>query len=401
MHEVDAGYFHKLYGVKKPRIAYQEKDFPDYLLMVAISAVLIHLAYGAARIMEFPGLVLCAVMLAMFPVRHGIGFGVPVLLKRPQDALYMFLYKVQNMTFMYLVGVATLLLQSCLVHITPNWPHHVEWMHALALGLFYFHFAAICLYRTASLVDHLRKKALVREVLMQTAWKGQMTRQPNTTVEILHAYVTGLLTHIVLLAPWFIIIGHFQFSLLFLPVMVVVNVFTHLQYLKAYNNWFYRDHWLGHNAELDFLYLHGTHHDAIPSGLIGVSGNGFLEGFLRHTLGHPTPFYNPVVAFLLYTMEVQSDIQNHQYIPGVFPKVSRRFHEICQHSTHHFGRLEPYSVALKSDPPPAGAGGASREFQIIPDAILNSIGLDERLTGFRWDNPRYRQFLELFDKYQK
>lgn len=168
--------------------------------------------------------------------------------------------------------------------------------------------------------------------------------------------------------------------------------------MKSYNAWFYRDHWLGHNAELDFLYLHGTHHDAIPSGLIGVSGNGHLEGFLRHTIGNPMPVYNPFISFLLYTLEVQQDIQYHQYIPGVFPRLKREFHEHSQHSTHHFGMLEPYSIGFKN----ARFGkSSSQNSSFPPKEILNSIELDEKLNGFEWNNRRYKQFMEIFDRYQK
>jgi hypothetical protein len=211
-----------------------------------------------------------------------------------------------------------------------------------------------------------------------------------------------MLTHIILLAPWYIVITHCSYSVITLPVVCALNIAIHLQYMRSYSAWFYRDHWLNHNSECEFLYLHGTHHDAIPSGLIGVSGNGLLEGFLRHTLGNPTAFYAPIVAFALYTLDVVMDINNHQYIPGIFPRLSRRFHEVTQHSTHHFGRLEPYGIGLKlTRPAGAGAGGKRGGFQFPPEEILNSIVLDEQLTGFEWDNSRHRRFLELFDKYQR
>jgi hypothetical protein len=402
----DPKHFHQLFGRRRARINYQAHDALDYLLMIALTGLVISVCYGSGLLRDL-GLALCLVMALSFLVRHGITLAVPVALRRPQDALYMLIYKIRNMKGMYLFGVLTLVLQSTLIWLTPSWPHHADWMRTGALWLFYAHLAFICVYRTASLIDHLRKRALVLEVLSQTSWKGQLNGRSGITLEILHAYCTGLLTHIVLLAPWYAIITHVRFSLLLTPVLVVVNVLTHLHYLRQYNAWFYRDHWLGHNSEMEFLYLHGSHHDAIPSGLIGVSGNGFLEGFMRHTLGHPTPYYDPIVAFLLYTIEVQSDIKNHQYIPGIFPEVQRWFHEVCQHSTHHFARLEPYSVALRSDTKPkvaAPAPGAPQKkggFEIFPESILNSVQLDEQLTGFVWDSPRYRQYLALFDKYQK
>jgi hypothetical protein len=154
---------------------------------------------------------------------------------------------------------------------------------------------------------------------------------------------------------------------------------------------------LGHNSELEFIYLHGMHHDAIPSALIAVGENGFLEGFLRNTVGSPVPFYNPGASFLIYTYEVANDVYKHQYIPGVFPKLPRQFIEVAQHSTHHFGKLEPYSFALRVDQ--FTVRGGSEKIMRLPDELANSIKLDEELTGFQWDNPTYRKTLSLYDMY--
>jgi hypothetical protein len=397
--EVSSKDFHRLYGIKKPRISYQRKDFLDYVLMVLVSAAVIRLSYGPNSVMTMAGLALCVLMVVVFPIRHGWQLSMPVILRRPQDVLYMIVYKIQNLSPIYFFAIAVLLLENYFIHLTPNLPHHVELMHEIALWLFYLHFLSISLYRTAILIAHLAKRAHVRAVLMETAWESAIAKQP-IVVEIFHAYFTGLLAHLILIAPWYIAITYCQFSIIALPVVAAINVFMHLKFIHAINAWFYRDHWLGHNSELEFLYSHGTHHDAIPCGLIGVAGNGFLEGFLRHALGFPNPFYNPVIAFLFYTIEVKRDIQTHQYIPGVFPKLTRQFQEVSQHSTHHFGRLEPYGFALKLDQP--GVSDEFKEgFKGIPDTLKNSIGLDEQLTGFEWHNSRFKMYLELFDKYQK
>jgi hypothetical protein len=246
----------------------------------------------------------------------------------------------------------------------------------------------------------LAKKELVREVLMQTTWKRVVNEKTNITLEILHAYCTGLLTHVVLITPWYLVISYFSFSALLLPPVCLVNVIVHWKWLKSLNAWFYRDHWLGHNSELEFIYLHGTHHDAIPSGLIAVAENGFLEGFLRFTVGAPASFYNPVIAFVIFTVEIKTDINLHQYIPGVFPRMSRRWMEIAQHSTHHYGMLAPYSIGRKSARPGA-AEGRKKPYGLYPDELINSIRLDEELTGFKWDNRIQRITLSLYERYQK
>jgi hypothetical protein len=392
--------FHKLYGIKKPRIAYHARDFLDYLLMILLSAIVVSFSYGFGHIMSIAGLALCAFTLAMFILRHGIEVRVPVILKRPQDVLYMFMYKLLNLKPMYFIALGLLLLENFLIAATPNLPHHVDLMRTIALWLFYAHFISITAYRTAILADHLAKKELVREVLMQTPWKRVFNAKTNITSEIAHAYCTGLLTHIILIAPWYLVITHVSFSVVFLPVVCLINVIVHLKWIKGYNSWFYRDHWLGHNSELEFIYVHGTHHDAIPSGMIAVSGNGFLEGITRYTIGSPTSFYNPVISFLIHMVEIKTDIKRHQFIPGVFPRLPKSLMEIFQHSTHHYGLLAPYSIGLKLDQP-----GVSEDYKKYyaryPDGITNSIKLDEELTGFRWDNPIQRRILSLYDKYQK
>lgn len=399
MKAVDAKHFHQLYGVRKPRINYHKGDFIDYVLMILVSASAVLLAYGPGHPLSLLGLALCAWMIVAFLIRHGAGVAMPIILRRPQDVLYVVAYKLQNVKLVYVIALGLLLLENYLIALTPNLPHHVELMRQIAIYAFYLHFIVITLYRTASLVDHLRKRGIVREVLLQSSWRSVISRQPNIALEIVHAYLTGVLTHVILIAPWYLVITHFKFSILFLPVVCVLNFITQAKFLEVINAWFYRDHWLGHNSELEFLYLHGTHHDAIPSGLIGVAGNGLLEGFLRNVLAYPTPFFNPVMACIAYSIDVQRDILFHQYIPGIFPSMSREFREVCQHSTHHFGRLEPYGFAIKLDQP--GFSPAFRQaFKALPEALRNSAAVDEQLTGFEWDNPRHRWYLELCRKYQ-
>jgi hypothetical protein len=400
MKKNDPAFFHKLYGIKKPKAVYYKTDFLDYVLMMALSALAVGWSYGVGSVMSIAGLVLCAFTLAMFVVRHGVAIRVPLILKRPQDVLYMLAYKIGNLRPVYFIALGLLLLENVLISATPGLPHRVELMRRIFLYLFYIHFVSITLFRTVILADHLAKKELVREVLMQTPWKRMIKEDTNMVLEILHAYSTGVLTHIILIAPWYIVITHAKFSLIFLPVVCVINGMVYKYWVKVVNEWFYRDHWLGHNSELEFIFLHGGHHDAIPSGMIAVAENGLLEGFLRFTLGAPTAFFNPVISFLIYTIEVQKTIAGHQYIPGVFPRISRDFMEVYQHATHHYGPIVPYSFAFKLDQPNM-TEEKRKAIGRIPPEIENSAKLDEELSGFQWDNPTYRRTLSLYDKYQK
>ena len=394
-------FFHKLYEKSKPRVVYYKKDFIDYTFMVLLSALAINFSYGTGHVMSITGLVLCALMLVTFLLRHGVEFRVPVIARKPQEILYTLIYKLQNLKPVYFVALGLLALENLLIVLTPNLPHHVELMRKIVLCLFYVHFLGVTVFRTAILIDHLAKRELVREVLMQTPWRRVVKENTNITLEIVHAYCTGLLTHVITIAPWYLVVAYSRFSLVFLPVMVLESIALHLNWSKVFNAWFYRDHWLGHNSEFDFLFLHGPHHDAIPSGLIAVSENGLLEGFMRFTIGAPISFYNPFISFLLYMIEIPLDMRGHQYIPGVFPRMPKSTLERFQHSTHHYGPLEPYSIASKFDPASETAESNKGYESWIPEEVRNSIRLDEELTGFKWDNPTYRRTLSLWDKYQK
>lgn len=391
--------FHKLYGSKKQRINYQDKDFVDYVVMILLCALASMGAFGLTHPLSIAVYLLCAFMIATFPLRHGARLKMPLILRRPQDILYLVLHKIGNIKWPYLAALGLLLAENLFIHLTPELPHKADLMRTIALYAFGAHLALITLYRTVIFVAHLRKQELVREILMQSVWRSSLEKQPSITLEIVHAYATGLLTHLVFLAPWYLVISHARFSLVALPVTLVAGVLIQASFARKVADWFYRDHWLGHNAELDFVYLHGPHHDAIPSGMIAVAGNGYLEGYFRGLAGFPTPLLNPLLGALFYTIDVKIDIDSHQFIPGIYPKIPREFYEVTQHSTHHFGRIEPYGFAINLELP--GVSESTRKmFKFLPDELKYSIRQDEQLTGFEWDNNRHRWFLQLFDKYQ-
>ncbi|HYD80800.1 MAG TPA: hypothetical protein VEC06_13400 [Paucimonas sp.] len=398
MKQANSEYFHKLYGAKSSRLVYRGDDFLDYLLMTVLTGGVAAFVYGPMHPMTILALGLCAWMVVAFLVRHGFQWRIPTIVRHPQEVLYMLVYKVQNMRLTYVIAAALLALENYVIAMTPELPHNVELMRKIGFGLFYTHFIVLTLYRTAILIAHLRGRAHVREFLMQTSWRAVLNRQPSITLEILHAYFTGLLTHVLLIAPWYLAITYFNFSLIFLPATFVAGFFIHSRFLRVVNEWFYRDHWLGHHSELEFLYMHGPHHDAIPSGLIGVSGNGYLEGVARHTMGGPGIFYNPVVTFLIHCFDVKVDIDGHQFIPGIYPHVPKSIQMINQHSTHHFGKLEPYGLGLNLDQPGIPEEILQRA-KVFSKEQQNAIQLDMQLTGFKWDNPRYLEYLELYEKY--
>ncbi|MGC2744241.1 MAG: hypothetical protein WA672_13700 [Candidatus Angelobacter sp.] len=391
----DPGYYHKLYGTKqsKPRITYYKKDFIDYVLMIGITALVLGLCYGSTHPLAIIGYALCAFEIAAFVVRHGVEWQVPLIIRDAQELIYVWGYKLRNLRPIYFLALGLLLLENVVIRLTPSLPHHTEWVRTGALWLFYINLIYITVYRTISLIDHLRKKEMVREILMQTPWQRAITKDTNMTLEILHAYVTGVLSHVVLFGAWYLVIRYANFSLLLLLPVCIINAIVHRTWLRVANSWFYRNHWLGHHSELQFVYLHGNHHDAIPSGMIAVSENGYLEGFFRHMIGWPHPFFHPLAAFWYYTREIKFDIEMHQYIPGVFPKMSDGGIDSFQHSTHHYGPLEPYGFAFR-----LGTVEETKAYGWVPDEMRNAIRLDEQM-GFKWDNPTFRRTKMLYDKY--
>ena len=400
MSEVDEKKIHKLYGKKKRRVSYQSGDFLDYIIMSLFCAFTLYLTFGPDAIISIVGLVICAFMVVIFPFRHGMEFKIPMILRRPQEILYTIIHKILSIKLVYLLSVGLLLLENYLIFLTPDLHHNVKLMREIAIWLFYIHFISITLYRTYILVCHLNKKEHVRTVLMESVWKNQLLKTKSITLEIWHAYFTGILTHILLIAPWYLVITYLNFSILFLPLIFILNILIQWIFLKKINEMFYREHWLGHNAEIDFVYFHGPHHDAIPSALIGVAGNGFLEGPSRGVISFPTPFYNPILAMLLYTIEIKGDMDIHQYIPGVFPTLPREFMEVTQHSRHHFGKVEPLGFAIKvekSNP----SEFIQKRFKFFPDEFKNSAILDEQLNEFKWENSDHKWYLNLVDKYGK
>src|SRR6516165_243021 len=102
-------FYHKLYGIRKPKTTYYGRDFVDYALMILLSAVVVRFSYRHNQIMSIVGFVLCGFVLITFIIRHGIELRVPVILKRPQEVLYLFIYKLQNLRPAYFIALGALL----------------------------------------------------------------------------------------------------------------------------------------------------------------------------------------------------------------------------------------------------------------------------------------------------
>ena len=300
--------FHQLIGKSNRRMVYKKSDFFDYSIMLALCVVICGLVYGWGSFLSLSVDVLCAFMLISFVVRNGFAFKIPLIVRKPQDIFLIFYYKLKNIKPIFIVALCVLLLENLMIYLTPTFPHMIDLTREVAIWLFFIHLGGISLYRTVIFVDHIRKREKVQAFLLESQWKHKVKTKFSLNFEIFHAYFTGILTHIVLLVPWYFVITTFYFSVLLLPIVCWINFVVAGRFLAILNSWYYREHWLGHNHEFDFVSLHGPHHDAIPSGMIAVAGNGFLEGASRFTFGIPNALYNPLMAFGSFSLEVLTDI---------------------------------------------------------------------------------------------
>ena len=412
MNQPSKSRFHFLLGKQKARIQYKNRDFLDYLILLAVSFLAFQFIFGSERAIPswvqvasqgilYLGQGLLVFLAISFIIRHGVRINVPYLLKRPQDLVFSLVHKVMNIRYPWILAVLLLTAENLLILGTPDWPHYTQYMKQGAFALFFTHLGVVTIYRSIIGIHHCIHHKHVRQVLQETNYKRFVPTPGLTIHEIVHGYVTGLVTHLMTLAPWFLIISLFDFSLVLMPATVILGFIIESRFMMKMNEWFYRDHWLGHHSEFDFLYLHGNHHDALPSGVMAVSGNGMLEGLLRYGVGFPHAYYNPLVAFFFQTFTVMSDINSHQYIPGLFPKLptsdEMRIHG--HHAVHHFGWLEPYGLGAHLPEDPNQEKTAPKQESKYVEILANSIRLDEQLNGYNRDNPVFKKYLKLVDKY--
>lgn len=156
-----------------------------------------------------------------------------------------------------LLLVALIAIENIAIWMTPNLPHHTQLMREIGLGLFYGHLALLTILPHRDLAAICAQD--MRDFLMETSWKAAPETatqyQPRVAACIFHR--TADPYHAA--APWYFAITHFQYSVLLLPLTIPLGIFIHSRFLKVVNQWFYRDHWLAHHSEFEFIYLHGPH----------------------------------------------------------------------------------------------------------------------------------------------
>jgi hypothetical protein len=368
----------------KQLVGYTSRDFLLYILSLA--------GFGALCIVAFPVvwvqlllLSLLVFMAVVFVIRVGVSADWPSLAVFVRGVLtypFALVREVIRGTLPFLlpwlVGYAIAL---PLEHVLrERWGDSFLYSTVPYYTIFLTTFALVTAFRTVALVHHLQRRAHIAAFLAASPYRT-FTRGVSTTVLIVHAYVTGVLSQIGGVLPSLIFAQLTQPTYLRELVAAAIGwlivVVCRIDTVKAFNRWFAGDHARAHTSRFWFTVFHGTHHDAIPSGLIGgAGGNGFLEGVHRSIACFW--FLQGGVLFLgiFGPIGVVHDMMVHQYIPGVFPFCRNVLVARAHHALHHFFTLEPLSV------------GSQRALE------------EDVRNGYRMDNPKARWFAEVAAKHE-
>jgi hypothetical protein len=236
-------------------------------------------------------------------------------------------------------------------------------------------------FRVAILIAHLLRASVVREVLESSTQKKAIA-QFSIQQHIFHAFVTGMVAHLSLVAPAVLFYRWTSPSILreglliagFLLYRAIARPLEKRNLIEKsgliHHHLFYDNHRLAHRSRFFFTVFHGHHHDAIPSALIGsAGGTGFLENVDR-TLMWLDPLNSIVVQQFNWMYSIAFDMVVHQYIPGVFPPAKVTVIGRAHHVTHHFGSALPLGM--------------------IYDAYIEANDMN---NGYKPDNPVTRWFL--------
>lgn len=216
-------------------------------------------------------------------------------------------------------------------------------------------FLLITLFRVSILTAHLLRASVVREVLEDSAQKKMIAVLPIHQ-HIVHAFITGMLAHLSVVAPCVLFYmltkpSNLREVLLAAGYIVWWGIARPLKRRKIIDspakigfNLVYHNHTIAHRSRFFFAVFHGHHHDAIPSALIGsAGGTGFFENVDRGLTW--LDFLNSVVVIqMLWAYSIVFDMVVHQYIPGVFPFAKITVLGTAHHVTHHFGSALPLGL---------------------------------------------------------
>ncbi|HXH38618.1 MAG TPA: hypothetical protein VNN08_08315 [Thermoanaerobaculia bacterium] len=337
---------------------YRAEDFPLYLLGLVLAGTLIAPALPS-RSEQLLLVAALLYMVAFFLIKHGAKFEVrffhdvlegltryPVMLVRNW---WMARHAIIPITGVFLLALTgERFLRPALAG--TKWLNRFPWWWVVWTA-----FLLITLFRVTILIAHLLRASVVREVLEDSAQKKMIEVLPMHQ-HILHAFITGMLAHLSVVAPCVLFYmltkpSNLREVLLVAGYVVWSGVARPLKKRKIIEsppkigfNLVYQNHTIAHRSRFFFTVFHGHHHDAIPSALIGsAGGTGFFENVDRGLTW--LDFLNSVVVMqILWGYSILFDMVVHQYIPGVFPFAKVTVLGTAHHVTHHFGSALPLGL---------------------------------------------------------
>lgn len=262
-------------------------------------------------------------------------------------------------------------------------------------------FLLITVFRLVILVAHLLRADVVRDVLERSTQKS-LIRVFSIPNHIVHAFVTGMVAHLSVVAPcvlffmWtnptnlretLLLTGYVLWTVIAKPlrkrgILEKPGILSH--------RLVYENHKIAHQSRFFFAVFHGHHHDAIPSALIGsAGGTGFFENVDR-ALTWLEPITSVVAKQFGWAWGIAFDMVVHQYIPGVFPFAKITIIGRAHHVTHHFGSALPLGLIYDSYIEPKDLENGYKPDNVVTRWFLSEV---ERLEGL--DPEKARQFLTL------
>lgn len=387
-------------------ITYRKEDFPLYLLSLLVPGILIvpALPHRGAQVAVVCALVYLAVV---FVIRHGATFDAsvvrvalegaasyPAVLARGWRTARHAVIPVA-VIFALALGAEQLLRPSL---AGTTWLRPFPWQWAVWVP-----FLLLTLFRVVILIAHLLRASVVRDVLNASPQRKSIEIL-SIHQHIFHAFVTGMVAHLSLVAPcalffiWtepsilregLLVAGYTAWSGIALPL-------RKRKILKRpgsiANRLVYQNHHIAHQSRFYFTVFHGHHHDAIPSALIGsAAGTGFLENADR-AMTTLEPLKSILIVQVTWAYVIAFDMVVHQYIPGVFPFATPTVTGVSHHVTHHFGRALPLGIVFRGYIEPGDMTNGYKPDNAVTRWFLSEV---ERREGL--DPELGRKFLTLND----
>ena len=397
-------------GTTVPRrsfiMQYRAEDFPLYLLSLAIPGIMIGLTlpHPFAQV-----LLACALvyLVCLFPIRHGAKFdssvfrvvleGVaryPLMLARswrtardaviPIAVIFSLALTVEHFLRPALAGT--------------KWLSPFPWRWAI-----WAPFLLVTLFRVTILIAHVLRASVVREVLERSPQKKTIAVL-SIHHHLLHAFITGMMGHLSLVAPCALFFmmtdpSYLREGLLLTGFLLWSGMATPFRRRRVLvrpgiisNRLFYQNHTTAHQSRFYFTVFHGHHHDAIPSAIIGSGAEtGFLENVDRGVTW--LDFLNSIVVVQLkWAYVIAYDMVAHQYIPGIFPFAKPNLAGLGHHVTHHYGSALPLGIVFKGYVERSDVNNGYKPDNIVTRWFVNEVEQREEV-----DPEVGRKFLSLYD----